>query len=83
MSCGLIHPEVEASGMWYCPNALCKGVGGAWFRATLDSYVECKKTHTHTIDEDEWQKKGKAYNKKHNIYRQELVRKNNEDYGSK
>ena len=77
-SCELDHPKVEASGIWYCPNALCMGTGGAWFRAKLDSYRETE-NYTHTVDECEWLTKGKTYNKKNKITRQAFRRKKHEN----
>lgn len=59
-SCGIKHPSVDAIGIWYCPNALCRGAGAAWFRKTLDSYQEYE-DFTHSVEENEWQEKGKAY----------------------
>lgn len=67
-SCKLYHPNVEARGIWHCPNALCRGCGGAWFRRTLDSYRELE-NETHTVDENEWLEKGIAHNKKTGIGR--------------
>ena len=72
-SCGLLHPQVEAQGMWYCPNALCQGSGGAWFRAKLDSYRE-NDNYTHTVDEMEWLAKGKEHNKQNKIRRKMFIR---------
>ena len=63
--CGLKHPKVECKGVFHCPNALCDGPGAAFFRSTLDSYVDHGSTHT--VDEDERLKKGKAHNKKNKI----------------
>ncbi len=64
-SCKISHPEVECSGIFYCPNALCKGVGGAWFRYRLDSYKEYSTYHT--VDEDEYLEKAMLYNIENNI----------------
>lgn len=64
-SCGLEHEKVEVSGIWHCPNALCRGVGGHWFRSTLSSYKEGSANHI--VDWDEWQSKGKIHNEKNNI----------------
>jgi hypothetical protein len=58
-ACNLPSKKLEASGIWYCPNALCKGTGGVWFRYKLDSYIE--DSEGHTIDENEWYEKGKVY----------------------
>lgn len=65
-SCGIIHPKVEAKGIWHCPNALCRGCGAAWFRNELNSFID-NKDGTHSVCEDEWKKKGKEYNKKNGI----------------
>lgn len=48
--------------MWHCPNALCTGPGGAWFRRTLDSFQEAADGR-HTVDEKELYKKGSEHNK--------------------
>jgi hypothetical protein len=56
--CGLHHTQVEASGVYYCPNPLCSGPGGAWFRATLESYKE--EGNRHSVDPVEWLEKGLA-----------------------
>jgi len=60
-SCGFKDPKVECRGIWYCPNALCHGPGGAWFRGTLESHV--RHGHTHSVDSKEYQEKGEAYMK--------------------
>ncbi len=65
-SCGLKHQKVECQGMWYCPNALCSGPGGAWFRKTLKSYRDILNSR-HTVDPYELKKKGEKYNKKNEI----------------
>lgn len=70
-SCEIEHPSVEAQGIWYCPNALCRGSGGAWFRSNLDSYKDNGDGY-HSVDEKEWLRKGKKYNKKNNINRDEF-----------
>jgi hypothetical protein len=65
LSCGIKHSEVEANGVWFCPNALCKGMGALWFRSTLDSF---KNHHLwHTVDENERLVKGKLHNKMRGI----------------
>jgi hypothetical protein len=66
--CGIYHPHVEAQGMLYCPNALCSGPGGSWFRSKLDSYEEINSSE-HTVKEDEWLKKGIINNKNNGIER--------------
>ena len=67
-SCKISHPKVEAGGLWYCPNALCRGAGGAWFRRRLDSYKE-NYDGTHCVDETELRAKGREENKKNKINR--------------
>lgn len=77
-SCGLFHEKLEAQGIWYCPNALCMGCGGAWFRNTLDSYRECNDgSDSYTIDPSEWLDKGIIYNHEHNIERYSFLRHEN------
>ncbi len=71
-SCGYEHEKVEAQGMWHCPNALCMGVGGVWFRYNLNSYKEISSSNEHTVDEDEWLAKGILYNIEHKIPRSEF-----------
>lgn len=51
--CHLRHDQVEAGGVWYCPNPLCTGPGGAYFRSKLKSYKEVE-DNRHTVDPDEW-----------------------------
>jgi len=67
-SCEIKHPKVECIGIWYCPNALCRGVGAAWFRSTLDSYKEIDGIH-HEVCKIEWLEKGRKYNIDHKIKR--------------
>lgn len=66
-SCGLFHEKVEARGMWHCPNSLCRGSGGAWFRQRLDSYKELYPNGSHTINHAEWLKKGRQHNEDNGI----------------
>ncbi len=73
-SCKLKHPSVEATGIWHCPNALCRGCGAAWFRRTLDSYKD-EMDGTHTVDDKEWIEKGRIYNKEKKIRRKNWKRK--------
>ena len=77
-SCGILHPKVEAQGIWYCPNALCCGCGGGWFRKKLISYKE-NSDNTHCVDENEWLIKGIEYNKKNKIRRRTFRRKRFEE----
>ncbi len=73
-SCGLKHYKVECQGIWHCPNALCKGSGGGWFRRTLKSYKEIDDNQKHTVDEQEWRFKGIIYNLKNGIRRYNFYR---------
>lgn len=74
-SCGLFHEKVECQGIWHCPNALCLGCGGGWFRRTLDSYKECDdRSGMHTVDKTEWLKKGMYYNFENDIDRARFYR---------
>lgn len=73
-SCKIIHPEVECIGIYHCPNALCSGCGGAWFREKLDSYKQINEME-HTVCEKEWLEKGIGYNKNKGIKRKK-IRKN-------
>lgn len=43
--CGLIHSQVEAGGMYFCPNPICSGPGAHWSRASLESYTEDEQGH--------------------------------------
>jgi hypothetical protein len=52
--CGLHHKEVEAGGIYSCPNVLCWGPGGAWFRSECKSYKEDADGNKHTVDHEEW-----------------------------
>lgn len=56
--CGLHHTKVEAGGVYYCPNPLCTGPGGAWFRATLKSFKD--EGQRHSVDPVEWLERGLA-----------------------
>ncbi len=38
--CGLTHPWVEASGIYYCPNPLCMMCGASNHRRLLPSFRE-------------------------------------------
>ena len=59
-SCGLRDRRVECVGIFHCPNPLCNGSGGAWFRHRLAS---CRNLPNgkHTINEQERREKGFAY----------------------
>lgn len=58
--CTFKSKKVEASGMWYCPNAYCSGPGGAWFRSKLKSYQE-NENGEHTVNEIHYFFKAKKY----------------------
>jgi hypothetical protein len=51
--CGLADKNVEAGGVWYCPNFGCSGPGGHSHRRTLKSYKEIS-SGKHTVDYVEW-----------------------------
>jgi hypothetical protein len=39
--CKLNHSQVEAAGVWHCPNPVCTGPGAVgWRSKNLDSYEE-------------------------------------------
>jgi len=60
--CGLEHSEVEAGGIWFCPNFMCTGPGGCSHRAKLASYRQQYRPKTcHTVDEEEWAAAGFLY----------------------
>lgn len=40
--CGLASKQVEAGGMWYCPNARCAGPAGGQHRHVLECQ-DCRK----------------------------------------
>jgi hypothetical protein len=50
--CKLQHKNVEAGGMWHCPNPLCTGPGAATWRSKCKSYREFP-NETHTVDPEE------------------------------
>lgn len=58
--CGLRSQDVEAGGMWYCPDPRCTGPGSAWFRSTLDSYCE-ESGGRHSVDQEEWDRAARKY----------------------
>jgi len=60
-SCGWVSENVECIGIWHCPNAFCRGSGGAWFRDTLKSYKDCDDGVSHTVDDKEWRMKARIY----------------------
>ena len=51
--CGLASKQVEAGGVWYCPNFGCSGPGGCSHRRQLKSYVEVS-GGKHSVDLQEW-----------------------------
>ena len=58
--CRIEDKTVEAGGIWYCPNPLCSGPGGHWFRCDLDSYalIDIDK---HTVNQEEWEARANEY----------------------
>ncbi len=54
------HKSVECAGIYYCPNPLCTGPGGAWFRAKLTSY-KSDPDGRHTVNWTEWVAEAEAY----------------------
>jgi len=51
--CGLVHTDVNNTGVKYCPNPLCPGPGGEWSRVILDSYIVGDDNQTTTFDHRE------------------------------
>lgn len=47
--CGLYGERVEAGGIYFCPNPICPGPGGAWFRRKCKSYQE-EEGGRHSVD---------------------------------
>lgn len=66
-ACGLTHRKVEAQGIWYCPNAVCKGAGATWFRCSLKSYKD-NRDGTHSVDKKELKWKGLLKNLRNRIF---------------
>jgi hypothetical protein len=64
--CHLRHEKVEASGVYHCPNPLCSGPGGGYFRSKLKSYTEVENDR-HTVDHEEWLNAAVEYMLKENI----------------
>lgn len=58
--CHLEDKFVEAGGVFYCPNPLCAGPGGAWFRLGLYSF-KTEDNDRHSVDPNEWESKGNEY----------------------
>jgi len=52
ISCNLRHENVEASGVFYCPNPLCTVTGATYHRSKLKSYREF--ANHHEVDGLEW-----------------------------
>lgn len=50
--CDLLDREVEAGGIYHCPNPLCFGCGAWWFRVLTAGYANVD-SHRHTVDVDE------------------------------
>ena len=59
ISCGLIHGDVEAGGVYHCPNPLCTVSGASWFKLKLQSYKD-QRDH-YTVDEVELLAEGLKY----------------------
>jgi hypothetical protein len=58
--CHLEDKLVEAGGVFFCPNPICMGPGGAWFRSGLDSF-RLVDGGRHSVETDEWERKGDEY----------------------
>ena len=54
------HKDVECGGIYYCPNPLCTGPGGAWCRHKLASYKE-EEGGRHSVNWSEWRRVALAY----------------------
>jgi len=67
--CKFKSPNVEASGIYYCPNAHCSGPGGTWFRCKLKSFKEYPWESGHSVDEREYYWKAWLYMFKQRIRR--------------
>lgn len=52
--CGVVHQDVEAGGIYHCPNPFCLGPGNGYFRSTLNSYKEVDNGKHVVEDTDEW-----------------------------
>lgn len=66
--CGLIHKDVEAGGVYYCPNVLCDGPGSFAFRSGLKSFRDLSEGRYpglggYTVDEDEYVKEAVKFAK--------------------
>lgn len=59
--CKLTHKDVEAGGMYYCPNVLCQGPGACRWREGLSSYDETGDDGRHTVDHREALIRGLAH----------------------
>jgi len=70
--CGLNHEEVEAAGMYHCPNPTCSGPGATWFRRTLPSYIETS-DGKHTVIAEDVLTYGTKYLVEHEELAKELV----------
>jgi len=55
--CGLHHKDVEAGGVYHCPNPCCLGPGQSYARSKLKSYRD-NGDHTHNVDLNELFDKG-------------------------
>lgn len=52
--CGLAHKNVEAGGIWGCPNIACMSPGNSYFRKGLSSYKLDGKERYEEVDYPEW-----------------------------
>jgi hypothetical protein len=59
--CRLAHKNVEAGGMWGCPNITCTGPGNSYYRSKLKSFRE--EGSKHSVDTQEWLEKVREDNK--------------------
>ena len=50
--CGLAHKNVEAGGMWHCPNIACSGPGGGYYRSKLKGTTD--EGSKQNVDMKEW-----------------------------
>lgn len=53
VACQLTHPEVDAHGIYYCPNPLCTATGAERHRRALKSCDWDLRRSTYTIDVQE------------------------------
>lgn len=65
--CGCHDKDVEAGGIWYCPNAFCDGPGSVWFNSRLKSYKE-QGDKKYSIDRDEKNFAAKLFHDENPLY---------------